>query len=85
MTAVLLLALVFAIPALGALLGFAIPSNRARPWVLPVAGSLHLAAVLVLLSQPPGDRGGWFYLDAPGSHAWWQSGVRKIHSLWIEA
>ncbi len=61
-----MLLLTIAIPALGALLGFGLPSNRVRPWVLPLAGASHLAVVLTLLAQPRGPVGAWFRLDALG-------------------
>lgn len=74
-----MLTLPFAIPALAALLAYAVPSRRWRPWVLPVAGALHLAAVLALLALPiwgpggeqtPGAAPVWVLFGADSTLAW---------------
>jgi len=75
-----MLTLPFAIPALAALLAYACPSGRWRPWLLPLAATAHLAAVAVLLADPAALSGpglgwlaatsgpslGWLGLDPPG-------------------
>lgn len=44
-----------------------IPSNRWRPWLLPLAGIAHLAlTVLVLLSPDLQTTNAWLVLDPPG-------------------
>jgi hydrogenase-4 component F len=50
---------------------FALPSDRHRPWLLPVGALGHLAIWLFLVSRPPGGPattglGGWLLLDALG-------------------
>lgn len=50
---------------------FAVPSNRWRPWLLPVGGVGHLGLVVTAIFQPAGaaalsDTSGWFLLDALG-------------------
>lgn len=48
----------------GAAVAFAIPSNRLRPWVLPVAAAIHLGCTAHLLQQ--GDQwtfGRWLAID----------------------
>lgn len=47
-----MLTLPFLIPALAALAAYLLPSRRWRPWVLPVAATLHLAATAALLAAP---------------------------------
>lgn len=62
----MLVALILVCPALG-LLAFVLPSERWRPWLLPVAGVLHLAlTVVVLADPPPPSEPGWLALDALG-------------------
>jgi hydrogenase-4 component F len=62
----MLLLLVF-LPLLGASLAFAIPSNRWRPWLLPVASVGHLLLVFRALAAPPAPAlGNWLALDALG-------------------
>src|SRR5438046_3156807 len=51
----------------------AVPSNRWRPWLLPVAGTAHLAMVVCVMakpelaSTPSTAKGAWLALDPPGS------------------
>jgi hydrogenase-4 component F len=45
--------LLIAIPLLAAGAAFAWPSERTRPWLLPVAGGLHAALALWLMAAPP--------------------------------
>jgi hydrogenase-4 component F len=58
-------------PLVMAAVTFAVPSNRWRPWLLPVGALGHLGMVAVAVLQP-GDRtplsglGGWLLLDALG-------------------
>lgn len=60
-----------AFPLVMAAVTFAVPSNRWRPWLLPLGALGHLGLVGVALSQP-GDApavsglGGWLLLDALG-------------------
>lgn len=63
--------LLIALPALMAVLSFAVPSDRVRPWLLPVGAALHLALVLWAVFALPADeavRGlyDWLRLDALG-------------------
>ncbi|RNC72621.1 MAG: hydrogenase [Desulfuromonadales bacterium] len=56
------------IPLLGALAAWFIPSERGRPWVLPVVGIVHLAmTVEVLLVPPAPSPGRWLQLDPLGT------------------
>ena len=59
--------LLLLLPALGALLAFALPAARARPLVLLAAAGGHLAVTAAVLSGivPPPD-GAWLWLDPPG-------------------
>src|SRR5450756_1131827 len=44
----------------------AVPSNRLRPWLLPLAATAHLAMVFLALARPEPDGGaGWLVLDPP--------------------
>jgi hydrogenase-4 component F len=46
---------------------YALPSNRWRPWLLPIASAGHLVLVLAALRQPlPGALGNWLVLDPLG-------------------
>ena len=59
--------LLVVLPLVGAGIAFAIPSNRQRPWVLPLTASLHLALVAYLL--PQGDQwmfDRWLAIDPMG-------------------
>lgn len=62
----LLLALVLAPPLLGAV-ALAVPSERARPWLVPLGGLLHAALTAVVLTRVPAPTlGGYLALDAVG-------------------
>jgi hydrogenase-4 component F len=62
----LLLALI-ALPVLAAAVAYALPSDRQRTLVLPVAGAGHLALTLAAISAAsPRSFGGWLALDPPG-------------------
>ncbi|HEX9294560.1 MAG TPA: proton-conducting transporter membrane subunit [Polyangiaceae bacterium] len=53
------------VPLLFALAALAIPSNRLRPWLVPVGGSVHLVLVLWALTQPHvSGLGGWLVVDS---------------------
>lgn len=45
--------LLMIVPLAGAALAAAWPSNRTRPWLLPVFGALHFLLVMVLFRNPP--------------------------------
>jgi hydrogenase-4 component F len=67
------LAATIVLPLLLGLLAAALPSNRARPTLLPVAAACHLAATLSAVFSWPFKSGGegglalsWLGLDAPG-------------------
>ncbi len=55
-------------PLLMAGLAAAVPSNRLRPWLLPLTATVHLALVVMALGQADltGTAGGWLVLDPPG-------------------
>ena len=67
------LALIF-LPLLFAVIAALIPSNRARPVLLPAAAVCHLSATILLIARPelaawPASDfgpGSWFGIDAPG-------------------
>jgi hydrogenase-4 component F len=64
MTPVLILIL---FPLLVAALAAAMPSNRWRPCLLPVAALVHLATTVVVLARPDAGTGiAWLVLDPPG-------------------
>ena len=65
-----MLTLPFVIPALAALLAYAVPSSAVRPWILPAAGVLHLAATLALLGLPAGAEAGWLGAATPPTLGW---------------
>jgi hydrogenase-4 component F len=57
------------IPLLAAAAAFAVPSERWRPWLLPLGGLVHLLAVLYALSGPAdavSGLDGWLLLDPLG-------------------
>ena len=59
-------ALIF-LPLLMAALAAAIPSNRLRPWLLPVTGIAHLALTVVTLARPElTTSAAWLVLDPLG-------------------
>ncbi len=54
-------------PALMAALAWLVPSNRWRPWLLPVTGVVHAALVGVALTHPDLTvQSSWLVLDPPG-------------------
>jgi hydrogenase-4 component F len=56
------------IPLLLAVLAAGIPSNRLRPWLLPVAGAAHFALTLFTLARPGlKATAAWLVLDPPGA------------------
>jgi hydrogenase-4 component F len=56
-----------AVPVLAAGLAAALRSDRQRPWVLPIAGGVHLALTLSLVTGEQASLfGGWLALDPPG-------------------
>lgn len=59
----LFLALVLISPSLG-LLALVFPSERFRPWLLPVGGMAHAALTVVALAQPIEPLGGYLAVDA---------------------
>lgn len=62
-----LMTLLILLPVAGALAAWLIPSNTARPWVLPLTACLHLGLVVaVCVVSPPPSPGGWIGLDAIG-------------------
>lgn len=60
--------LVFFIPFLAAILAYAIPSDRRRPYVIPAAGLGHFIAVVYLMRVPAQlpAKAHWFGLDPIG-------------------
>jgi hydrogenase-4 component F len=53
-----------AVPLLAAGVAFAWPSERTRPWLLPVAGVIHTAVALWLMAIPPTETiSPWFGFD----------------------
>jgi hydrogenase-4 component F len=55
------------VPLLAAALAAALPSNRWRPWLLPLGGLAHLALVAAALGGPGvSAMGGWLVLDPLG-------------------
>ncbi len=58
-----LLILLPTIPVAGALVALLIPSNRVRPFVLPVVGTVEMALSLWLVFTEPAPSIGWFVLD----------------------
>jgi len=62
----MLLALIV-LPVLAAGVAAALPSDRARPHVLPLAGAGHLALTTwAIADDRPSSLGGWLALDPPG-------------------
>ena len=63
----LLIAVMIAIPLLGALISWFIPSNEKRPWLLPVIACIHLLLIFAAVSAPvPPSKNEWIHLDAIG-------------------
>jgi len=55
-----------AVPLVLALIAFAVPSERARPWLLPACGACHLALTVAAIRAPSVSAvDGWLDLDAP--------------------
>jgi hydrogenase-4 component F len=55
------------VPLALAALAFALPSNRLRPWLLPVAGAVHLGLVIATFARPGVVAfGRWLQLDSLG-------------------
>jgi hydrogenase-4 component F len=55
------------VPLALAAAAFAVPSNRLRPWLLPLAALAHLALTAAAVAGPPvGAPGDWLALDALG-------------------
>lgn len=62
-----LLTALLALPFGGALLAFCLPSDRLRPWLLPLCGSLHLLLTfLVIQAGPLSVANGWLGVDPLG-------------------
>ena len=62
----LLLALI-ALPVLAAGVAWLLPSDRQRPWVLPIAAAPHLVLSLLAVGDASASLfGGWLALDPPG-------------------
>ena len=59
--------LLFVAPIAFAILAFVIPSNRARPWVVAIAGLVQLVLVAIAINQPlVRGMNGWLLLDPLG-------------------
>src|SRR5262245_53239459 len=63
--------LLILLPLALAAIAFATPSNRWRPWLLPLGGLVHLALVLATIAQAGAGTDisgfdGWLHLDALG-------------------
>ncbi len=58
-----MLATLILLPMVLALFSMVIPGYRARSWLLPLAGMIHLALVLGLGPQPSVQTGGWLGVD----------------------
>ncbi|HEX5068176.1 MAG TPA: proton-conducting transporter membrane subunit [Myxococcota bacterium] len=62
----MLLALI-ALPLVAAGVAWLLPSDRQRPWVLPIAAAPHLALSLLVVGDASASSfGGWLALDPPG-------------------
>jgi len=59
--------LIIGFPVLLAAVAVAVPSNRVRPWLVPIAGLVHLLLTSAVLLKPSlGEGWGWLSLDPPG-------------------
>ncbi len=59
--------LLIVLPLLAAAVAFLVPSNRVRPWLLPVLGTAHLTLTILALSYPLlSISWDWLVLDALG-------------------
>ncbi len=55
------------VPLVLAVVAFAVPSERWRPWLVPSGGAVHLTLTLLALRRPVvGAFGGWLLLDPLG-------------------
>ena len=55
-------------PLVMAALAFAVPSNRWRPWLLPITSLIHVAIVGMVVKHPSlRITSSWLVLDAPGT------------------
>jgi NADH:ubiquinone oxidoreductase subunit 5 (subunit L)/multisubunit Na+/H+ antiporter MnhA subunit len=55
------------VPLVFAAIALAVPSDRARPWLLPVAGAAHLGLVIAVLARHEVVAAGqWLQLDSLG-------------------
>jgi hydrogenase-4 component F len=62
-----LLPALFLLPLALGLLALATPSQRVRPWLIPIGASLHAALTIVVLVRPPPPAfNGWLVLDPLG-------------------
>jgi hydrogenase-4 component F len=61
-----MIAALILLPLLLAPAAFAVPSDRLRPWLLPLAGSCHLALALMLIVSGESDTGVWLAADPLG-------------------
>ncbi len=60
-----LITLLLVIPFGGVLLALSLPSNRFRPWLLPICGTLHLVLTfLIIQAGPLSAANGWLGVDA---------------------
>ncbi|MFO0945136.1 MAG: hypothetical protein U1D30_04200 [Planctomycetota bacterium] len=65
--------LLVGIPLMMAAVAFAIPSQRWRPTVLPLAGLTQLLLVLAtLVTQPDHPKGSWLVLDPSAESSCWK-------------
>ena len=56
--------LLFLVPLLFAAVTLVVPSNRWRPWLVPIGGLTHLGLTAVaLIGEPVSALGGWLVLD----------------------
>jgi len=52
------------VPLLFALVALSLPSDRLRPWLLPIGGTVQLGLVITaLLNHAPAPLGNWFGID----------------------
>src|SRR5436305_9719189 len=61
------LVLLILMPAVMAVVAILIPSNRLRPWIIPLSGAIHLAMVLQVLGEERASAfSDWLVLDPLG-------------------